>query len=214
MRKIFSILLTIAVFSLVTISPVIGYAATDSTTQTDEKVQQSLKTRVEKYQKNHPQNMTATQLLRVKNFCKLAQTKTKTHTENAVSKGEKRLKVYNNMNDNLKALIVRMKDKKLNDKDVDTTKLDALMKQLGESIAKFKADLATYQVSLNDVSTMDCQSDPASYKSALEETRANHKLVIADSEAIFKLIKTDIKAELKVIKDALKIEEDKEEVTQ
>lgn len=202
MKKIFPVLLSVALFSIFVSSPIIPAFAQAETT--DEKIEKTLDTRIQNYKKEHPSALTAAQLAKLKTVCKAAQVKTNAYTKTAVSLGDKRLKLYEGVATKIDAITQKVETYNSTaekDKQLDLTNLKAQNSELKTKTAKFKVDLSTYQVALNDLSTLNCQELTDTFKSALEEVRETQKSLNTTSDEIQVIIGTQIPAELNTLKD-------------
>lgn len=207
MKKLFFALLSVAVFSILAVTPVVpqlvsAQAETDTET-TDEKIEKTLDNRIQQYKKDHPNTLSAAQLAKLKGLCKPAQVKTGKFTRTAVDKGDQRLKLYESAVTKLEDITKKVETYNSSADKTKTINLDELKAQTAElktKVAKFKVDLSTYQVALNDLSTINCQQFTDTFKSALDEVRETQKTLVTTSNEIQALITDKIKPELAELK--------------
>lgn len=142
--------------------------------------------------------LTVAQIALLKKKCVGAQTNVKA-LETKVDGGvTARSKAYSELLDHLDSIIVKLKAA-----NVSTTDLEKERATLDTKITTFKTDLAKYKVALADARGMSCTADPASFKAALEASRAARVVVAADAVAIRSYVTDTIKPTLKAIADDL-----------
>ncbi len=210
------ILMGITLFALLTfgLSPVVIAEQTEETTTTAEQQTQSAenKYKVEdksaaEFKKNLEDRITArkTELKTTLNTAKQAKIKTKCEasqglinklSEKASAAKTSRDEIYTNMTKNATKLSDRLKES-----GQDTTKLDANITELNALIDKFKLDLKDMRQAAQDLTDMDCKTDPSGFYTSLEGLRAKRELVAQDSTAIKEYIKTTLKPTLQEIKN-------------
>ena len=214
MKKKFTVLIAVTLFGIVAITPIAVRAATteDTTettkeTTTQDKIEKTLDSRYQQYKKDHPNALTKAQLTRLKNLCKPAQIKTKKYTEAAVKKGDKRLKLYQDIVTKLEDVTKKLKEYSGETKP-NTIELEVKVTELKAKVESFKVDLSTYQVALNDLSSVNCEEFTDTFKAALDEVRDKQKALVTSSTEIKTLITEGIKPELVKIKEALSAQTD------
>ena len=89
---------------------------------------------------------------------------------------------------------------RLKESGQDTTELDSSIAELNTLIDKFKTDLKDMRQAAQDLSDMDCKTDPSGFYTSLEELRASRELVAQDSAAIRDYIKNTLKPLLQEIR--------------
>ncbi len=210
MRKLINIFiafgLMMPIFSLGVVSaesttstaPTSSSDSAQTTTTNDDSSKKTLEQRTAEYKANFKQTLTKAQQTAVKTKCKAAQGLTSSLSGRIKGIETSRAEVYKNVTDHLSSLQI-----KLQNKDVDTTELQAEIAALQTKISTYKTDLAAYKQSVADLSAMDCASDPAAFKSALEAARAARTKVVADTTDIRTYITGTIKPTLTKIHDSL-----------
>lgn len=214
MKKTFTVLIAVTLFGIVAITPIAVRAATTEETPkettTQDKIEKTLDARYQQYKKDHPNALTKAQLTRLKNLCKPAQIKTKKFTEVAVSKGDKRLKLYQSIVTKLEDVTKKLKEYS-GDPKPNTIELEVKVTELKAKVESFKVDLSTYQVALNDLSSINCEEFTDTFKAALDEVRDKQKALVTSSTEIKTLINEGIKPELVKIKEVLSAQTDESE---
>ena len=147
--------------------------------------------------------LTTAEQTRLKDKCKPAQTGGVSSLYGRIKGIEtSRSEVYKNLTDRLTSL-----DEKLKAKNVDTTKLEAEIATLKTKIATFESDLAKYKQAVLDLKSMDCASDPTSFKASLEKARSLREQVNKDAQEIKTYVNDTIKPTLKEIRATLEAKE-------
>ncbi len=194
MRRLLNIF--IAVGLMMPLFGVTVYA--QSATTTDGSSQKTLEQRVADYKANFKQSLSKAQQTTLKAKCKASQGLVSSLSGRVKGIETSRGEVYKHVTDKLASLQV-----KLQNKDVDTTELQAGIATLQTKISTYKTDLDAYKQDLADLSAMDCVSDPTAFKSALEATRAARLKVATDSTDIHTYVKDTIKPMLAKIREGL-----------
>ncbi len=203
MKKKITFFLVLSMFGLGLLTPVVGLAATeDKPETTTDKIEKTLDARYQQYKKDHPTNLTEKQLNRLKNLCTPAQAKTKQLTQVAVDKGDKRSKLYQQIVERVESLVAELKDYD-GQAEISIVELEVKTTELKAKVDSFKLDISTYQVALNDLSSINCEEFTDTFKSALEEVREQKAGLVSSSDEIKQLINQSIKPELAKIKEAL-----------
>ena len=117
-----------------------------------------------------------------------------------------RAQVYDNLVDRLTKLST-----KLQERNVDTTELDAEIAQLQEKITTFQTDLAAYKQAVADLKDLgaDCATDAEGFKASLEAARSALQKVKLDAADIKTFVNDTIKPTLKSIREGI-VKEDGE----
>lgn len=144
----------------------------------------------------------------VKAKCRSSQSLINKVSEKASSAKTSRDEIYNNMIKNAVKLSDRMKTN-----GQDTTKLDANIAELNTLIEKFKIDLKDMRQLAQDITEMDCETDPAGFSTLLDEIRSSRELVAQDSAAIRAYIKDTLKPTLQEIRNTIgQVKQESQEV--
>jgi len=172
--------------------------AAETTTATSDSSQKTQAQRIADYKANFKQNLTKAQQTALKARCKAAQGLVSSLSGRIKGIETSRNEVYGNVVDHLSSL-----QTKLQSKDVDTTELQSEINTLRDKVATYKTDLTAYEQATSDLSALDCASDPAAFKSALEAARAARQKVATDISDIKIYITGTIKPTLVKIRDSL-----------
>ncbi len=159
---------------------------------------QKIKERVEKHKAELKIKLTAVQEARLKARCIGAQGIVKLGEDRLKANVPKRVKAYNELQDHLSKLIEKLKTK-----GIDTTTLSQQKTVLDGKIASFNTTQSDYQQALSDVRAMDCKTDPAGFKAALETARTKRDAVIQAALDIKNYVQNSIKPTLKTIRQQL-----------
>lgn len=176
-----------------------SHATTTDNTTTTSKDDESLKraARLGEYKKALKETLTNEAKARIESRCVAAQTSVKNRTDSNSKALTNRTKAYNEITSNLHAL-----SSALVAKGVDTTTFNADLLALQTKITSFTLLNSTYQQALNDVTMLDCKSDPTAFKAALEAARSAQKAVFNSAQEIRTYIANTIKPSLKALKTA------------
>ncbi len=109
-----------------------------------------------------------------------------------------RAEAYKNVIDNLQKLSDRLETS-----GVDTAALNNDITELGKRVTTFSADYAGYKQAVDDLTVVDCKTDPEGFRASLDTAREKHKDVVADSAAIRTYVNDTVKPELKQIRTQL-----------
>lgn len=161
--------------------------------------------RVETYKKNLKETLTAAVKTKITEKCVGAQGVVKEkHTSNqALAAG--RIKTYNAFVTNLEKLSERSEEK-----GGDVTAINNDITVLNTKIAAYNTANETYQNSLNDLSALDCKTDPVAFKAALEAARQNHTAVGVIAKDIRTFLTTTVKTDLQALKTSLAVGKEQE----
>lgn len=170
-----------------------------TTTQSDKEVPKTRTDRVTQYKKDHAFTFGAGEEAKLKTVCKAGQLKVKTLDKRVTTRNVIRAGAYKDITAHLTKIIARLKEAK-----VDTTELETEKTELAKRIATYSTSLKTYQTSLEDLAALDCQTDPAAFRSALEAARANRVTLNTDALAIRSYITDTIKVTLQTVRDSIK----------
>lgn len=143
-------------------------------------------------------NLNTAKQAKIKTKCQASQSLINKLSEKASAAKSSRDEIYNNMTKNATKLSDRLKES-----GQDTTKLDANIAELNTLIDKFKLDLKDMRQAAQDLTDMDCKTDPSGFYTSLEGLRAKRELVAQDSAAIKDYIKNTLKPTLQEIKNSI-----------
>jgi hypothetical protein len=163
---------------------------TTKTEKTTDEPAAKLTDRLAKYKTRHVVKLLAAEETKLKGVCKAAQVKLKVTDTKTGTANDGRTKIYTGIVKQLDTITSRLKDA-----EVDTTELVAARKQLHALIDQYNSDYQGYKTELNDLSEMDCVTDPTAFKAALLSTRADRVTMVSDAKDIHDYIST--------VKDAL-----------
>ncbi len=131
---------------------------------------------------------------RIKARCAAAQklvTTAKTRSDKAV---ENRQKAYEAVQTRLSSLLAALEKN-----GVDTSSIKELQTQVKTAVDKLKSDVAAYNQTLSDLSSMGCTTDPAGFKATLETARTQRQQIVKDLVAL-RTLKGKIISELAKLK--------------
>lgn len=165
----------------------------------NEKLQERLNERL----KSQKTKLNPAQKNRLQSTCKNAQGLLGPRHSKFKTNDKKRGDIYNGVVSKLTSLSKRLKERSL-----DTTELDAAITTLQGKITTFSADTAAYQEAIADLIEMDCAADPDAFKASLEVARSSLSTINGDSLGIRTHIKdvirpilTDLRAQLATEKE-------------
>ncbi len=180
-------------------------ATTTTDTETaDDTPQGTLADRMNQNKSAFKENLTKAAQTALKTRCKAAQGLLSSLSGRIKGIQTSRNEVYTNIVDHLTSL-----QTKLQNKDVDTTELQAEIATLQTKITTYKTDLTAYKQAVADLAAMDCASDPAAFKSTLDAARAAREKVAKDSADIKAYVTDTIKPTLVKIRTTLEANEQK-----
>lgn len=159
---------------------------------------QKIKERVEKHKAELKIKLTAVQEARLKARCIGGQGIVKMGEDRLKANFPKRVKAYNELQDHLAKLIEKLKAK-----GIDTSTLAQQKTVLEGKISSFNTKLSDYQQALGDLRAMDCRTDPAGFKAALEAARTKRETAVQAAQDIKSYVQTTIKATLTAIRQQL-----------
>lgn len=102
-----------------------------------------------------------------------------------------RAEVYGNLLDRLTKMSTQLKAG-----NVGTSSLDTEITELQAKITTFNTDMASYKLTVSDLSVMDCAKDPTAFRATLELARAAHDTANKDSADIRNYVTATIKPTL------------------
>lgn len=166
----------------------------------------TLEERISEHKSQFKQKLTNAQQLKVKTKCKDAQGLIGSLSVRIKNVQTNRNGVYKNITNKLASL-----QTKLQQKDIDTTELQAEISVLRTKVDAYKTDTATYKQAVIDLAGMDCTSDPTAFKSTLDAARAARQKVADDIADIRTYVNNTIKPTLVKIRLQLTSTEPKEQ---
>lgn len=200
MKKRIGMLLAAALaIPLVSLGMVIAESTTPtSPPTTSDNDTEAMKTRVEKLKTDFKIKLTTAETARIKLKCKAAQGLVTTLDARVKEIKSNREQAHKAIVDKLNELVTKLKAK-----NVDTTMLETDIVMLQSKITTFQTDLSAYDQDLADLAKLDCNSDPAAFKAALEAARAARVKVGQDAMDIRGYITGVIKPLLQTIRASL-----------
>lgn len=129
--------------------------------------------------------------------CEGAQTVIKTRKSVNQRADEARNKVYTRLTTRLESLVANLKSK-----EIDTTTLEATITELKSKVTLYSTAQSAFQQSLQDLSLLECKTDPEGFKAALETVRTNQQSVFKSAQDIKTYLKDTLKPELVKLKES------------
>lgn len=212
MKKILMGFTTLALLSLTFGGVVNAQQTNDTTTTSNEQTQtvedkykvqdksaedfkKNLEERIKARKEELKTNLNTAKQAKIKTKCQSSQSLINKVSEKASAAKTSRDEIYNNVTKNATKLSDRLKEN-----GQDTTELDSSIAELNTLIENFKTDLKDMRQAAQDLSDMDCKTDPSGFYTSLEELRASRELVAQDSAAIRDYIKNTLKPLLQEIR--------------
>jgi hypothetical protein len=156
------ILAVLAGIAVLSFGSSIAAAASEATNSQEPSVTQ----RVAARKNSLKLQLTAAQSQKLAKNCTSAQKRLKNIADQDEAKAAKRKQVYTNIS----ARLAKVSDG-LSRKGVDITDLTKLQQQFNTSANQYLIDASDYESSLDDLSQMDCSSDPAGFEVTLMSAR-------------------------------------------
>lgn len=155
----------------------------------------NLQERVEKYKASLSTNPSQNDLNRLKLRCSVAQSVLKNVSTRATKAQENRVAAYDSILKNLNDLVTALKAK-----SIDTTKLEAEIKDLQAKVDQYKKDAAVYDQAVADGAELKCSDDPLALRAAIQESRNKLEVLKTQVADIRTTINNVIKPTLKQIR--------------
>jgi len=171
----------------------------DQLTET-EKTQ--LQTRVEKEKTDLKIKLGTAETALIKAKCTPAQSNIKSLSTRFLTNVPQRVKAYENLSSHLNTLIDKLKAK-----GVDTTEITQELTTLQAKITTYNTDVTTYKQALTDAKNVNCATDPAAFKAALQTARNDRDQVIKDIADIKTYVTGTVKPTLQKIRTTLASQE-------
>jgi hypothetical protein len=165
---------------------------------TDEQKAQKLQERITAAKEKALSKVSAAQEKRLATICKASQTlieKIQTNTSLFI---DNRQNKYDTVENKLITL-----SEKLAVAGADTTELDAAIAEMETKYATNSDILKEYSTSINDLTAIDCVSDPGGFKAILESARMQRKDILTQTSTIRTYINETIKPILQGIRSSL-----------
>lgn len=162
----------------------------------------TLQQRIEQYKSKLGTNPNQAQLNRFKLRCGVAQTSLKNLQTKVANGQESRVKVYDKILEDLNVLSTKLKEK-----SIDTTKLDAYIKELDTKVKNYKTNVSTYKQAVEDAAANDCTTDPLGLLAAIQEARNSHAKLITEVADIRAYVNNVIKPGLSQVKTDLQAQQ-------
>lgn len=154
-----------------------------------------LKTRTEERKTRLKTKLDAASTQKLSGKCVSAQAKLKVVSAKLRQTNEKYLPKYEEFIQKAEKLELSLSD--------DGVKSSELLLQIGQAKTKYEAvktAAAKLQTSLDDTVAMDCKADPAGFKSAVDDARAEAKLLTDAKQDLTKFARTNLKTTLQSVK--------------
>ena len=178
--------------------PMAVYAETSSSSSSSTSSSAEQETRLEKYKTRLSAALTEAAKTRVTARCVAAQVLIAAHLKSAKVASKFRTNTYDEILRKLEAVSAAAAKK-----GVDVTALNTDIATLKTKITTFSSDNNTFQTALDDLSGLDCKSDPTAFQAALEAARVDQTSVLGDAKDIRTFLAQTIKTDLVDIKTAL-----------
>lgn len=159
----------------------------------------TLEQRVQNYKNTMGAAINTAEQKRLTLRCGVAQAAVKNLQPNVAKVQTARSTAYNSIVDKLDEL-----EKKLGNQAYETSKLQGMIDTLDEKITAYKLHIDTYKQAVDDLTAINCTSDPVAFKAALVAARTAHDNLPADISDIRAYIINTIKPQLLQIQQDLK----------
>ena len=167
-------------------------------TQQAANIKKTLAQRVAAIKATYKSVVTAQQAANIKSKCATAQTAVSSVSNKLSDNIALRADVYNSLLSNLDSTIAKLKNA-----SVPSTDLTAERNLLNSKIAGFSIDAASYKLSLSDLRSLDCASDPVAFQAVLEAARGHLTVISADATGIRQYVTDTIEPTLKLTSQGL-----------
>ena len=154
--------------------------------------------RIKEAKEKATNRISAAEEKKIAGLCKSAQSKIIKLQENAENILTNRQEKYKKTLNKLNELSIKLRTAGAN-----TTELDASIVELESKTSEISETLTTYNTTLNDLSEMDCVSDPSGFKAALQSARTQRTENVQSSGSFKSYIKDTIKPILQSLKEQL-----------
>ncbi len=208
MRKTISLFISLLTAGNLILMPVVVRAQTETTTETSTEVttkenetaeQKTTRTaRIEEYKKNLKAKLTEASKALVATRCEKAQGVAKTRNEKDLTNLRGRTTAYSKIVAGLERTSERLSEKSL-----DVSTLDSNIATLKTKIENFNTLETTSRQALQDLTLLDCKSDPEAFKAALEAARTARQNAQAAAKEVRSYLKDVVKETLKSLKAEL-----------
>lgn len=200
----------VAILSLISlVNPVVVHAVDEETATQNPKIPSEItsedvdaaKKRIERLQKYKDQatvKISANEEKRIAGACKSAQQITDKLSSDLTAVAERRSKAYTTVSDKISSLITRLEAV-----EVDAAELQASLTEFDSQVAALLESISEYKLTVEDISLMDCESDPAGFKAAIKSAKEQRVELVNSSQAIRSYISTIIKPIIQNIKESL-----------
>lgn len=206
MNKVLSLFISFVTAGNLVLVPVMVRAETESesshasttevTKETETNEQKKTRaSRVEEYKKNVKDKLSQTSKAKIVDKCEKAQSVAKTRHSKDENNLKGRSTAYSKIVEALERTSVRLK----ND-GIDVSKLESNTTELNAKIQNFNALEATSRQTLQDLSLIDCKSDPEAFKAALESARTARQNTQVAAKEVRTYLKDVVKQTLKTLK--------------
>lgn len=190
------ILISFAVVALFTFTPNVVLA--QNTEEQSNGRANGRSDRIEKYKEEKQSQIAQSRSQRASGRCKAAQNKIASLSTSTSTVITNRKAIYERLNGRLDTLVEKLKLT-----GTDTTQLEASILELQLQTEELTLSLDAYDVALDDVASMDCESDTLGFLSALEAARDARKEIFNQSKGVREYVNASLKPELQSIKAAL-----------
>lgn len=169
---------------------------------TEEEKAQKLQERITAAKEKAASKVSANQEKRIAGLCKASQTLIEKIQSNTSSFIENRQSKYTSVSSKLTVLSDRLAAAGAN-----TEELDVAISEMETKYATNTEILNDYATSINDLTTIDCESDPSGFKAILESARMQRKDILNQTSSIRTYINDTIKPILQGIRSSLQTTE-------
>jgi hypothetical protein len=164
--------------------------------------------RINKYKEKASERVSAAREARLQARCQNAQTKLTNIANSASTVVTNRQAVYQRLIDRVAVL-----SSGLQAAGIDVSGLEASVTELQGLLEAFTVEAEAYQVALNDLGAMDCESDPTGFQAALSEARRARGELFKSSQTIREYVQETVRPIIVSAREALTANTEGEEST-
>lgn len=154
--------------------------------------------RLQEYKEKRTTKLTAAQEQQLKAKCQGAQVVTQKLVDNAEKVKTLREAQYGKVSSKLTQLVERLKMAK-----VETAEIEKAVSGFSEQSTAFLTAIDSYKTTLDDLSEMECATDPVAFRAALEEAKTQRVALVKSSQDLRKYYNETIKPALQVLRAKL-----------
>ncbi|HMT55839.1 MAG TPA: hypothetical protein PKD20_03105 [Candidatus Saccharibacteria bacterium] len=155
--------------------------------------------RLKVYKEKIAEKLTAFKERKIKNGCSTIKGKITSLRTRITTVVANRKKAYKEIGEKLDVLIEKLKAA-----GADTTKIETIREDIRGDLATLEESMNSYDTVLADLEVMDCEADPATFKSAVLSAREMQKTLREQAQAFRAFATGELKTALQEIRDQLK----------